>query len=70
MTIKSDAVLAALRAHAEDKTPGEWGDVYLDNAKPADMSHRSFRSHLAALSKRGFYKPIDGYAWGAVLNHE
>jgi len=30
------------------------------------MTEHSFRSHLAYLSKAGFYKPTDGYAWGKV----
>lgn len=59
-------VLAALRANAEGCTENGWRNVYLDNALPAGMSDKSFRSHLAALSKVGLYRPIDGYAFGDV----
>ena len=54
-------VLALLRENTESS-----GHVYLDNARPDGMSDKSFRSHLAALSKAGLYRPIDGYAWGEV----
>lgn len=66
---KTAEVLAALRAHIEDRgfiKPGSWGMIYLDNARPADMSDKSFRSHLGALSKAGLYKVVDGWAWGQV----
>lgn len=60
-------VLDALRAHIEHNERGEeWGTVYLDNAKPADMSVKSFRSFLASLSQAGLYRVVDGYAWGSV----
>ena len=66
LTPKAKEVLEALCQHAEGASTGEWRDVYLDNARPAGMSDKSFRSYLAALSKAGFYKPIDNYAWGSV----
>ena len=64
-------VLAALRANIEGRTTtdlldGEFYDVYLDNAHPEGMSDYSFRSCLAELAKRGFYRVVDGYAWGSV----
>lgn len=59
-------VLEALRANVEYSDDDVWGTVYLDNARPSGMSEKSFRSYLAALSKDGLYKVIDGYAWGAV----
>jgi hypothetical protein len=59
-------VLESLCQNAEGCSRGEWRDVYLDNARPAGMSDKSFRSYLATLSKAGFYKPIDGYAFGEV----
>lgn len=68
---KSMQVLAALRANIEgrsykDLQDGEFYDVYLDNALPAGMSQYSFRSCLSELAKRGFYKVVDGFAWGSV----
>jgi hypothetical protein len=62
---KKDVVLHALRSKAE-YAEGDWGTVYLDNARPSGMSDKSFRSYLAALSKEGLYKVVDGYAWGSV----
>ena len=46
--------------------PGKWGSVYLDNAVLPGQSVTQFRSHLSALSKRGEYIVLDGYAFGAV----
>lgn len=65
--MNADTIYQKLCANAEGKFAGEWCDVYLDNARPNSVSEKSFRSFLAVLSKRGVYKPIDGYAWGAVL---
>jgi len=67
MTSNMTAVLDALRAECENKELG-WADVYLDNAKALlpEMTTNSFRATLSALSARGFYRPIDSYAWGKV----
>lgn len=62
---KAARLLAALRRHVESED-GEWGMVYLDNAKPRDMTGHQFAWHLSALSHAGLYKPVDGYAWGTV----
>ncbi len=69
---KAMTVLAALRANIEgrthaDLTEGQFYDVYLDNAS-ADlgMGIYTFRSCLSVLAQKGFYKVVDGYAWGAV----
>jgi len=64
-TNHSAIVLESLRLHVENRD-GDWGDVYLDNARPSGMSETAFRAVLAALSRKGLYKPIDGYAWGRV----
>lgn len=58
-------ILTALRNAAEYRE-GEWLVVYLDNARPRDMSPASFRSHLTSLAKQGLYAPVDGFAWGKV----
>lgn len=68
---KSMQVLQALRENIEgrshnDLVDGEFYDVYLDNAVPPGMSIYTFRSCLSVLAQKGFYKVIDGYAWGAV----
>lgn len=66
LSTEAKAVLEALCQHAEGSSRGEWRDVYLDNARPAGMSDKTFRAYLAVLSKAGFYRVIDGYAWGEV----
>jgi hypothetical protein len=69
---KAMTVLAALRSNIEGRShatliEGEFYDVYLDNAS-ADlgMSQYTFRSCLSVLAQKGFYKVVDGYAWGSV----
>lgn len=61
-------VLAALRANSEDRyaLPGTWTLVYLDNARPKDMSDKVFRANLGQLAKQKLYRVVDGYAWGEV----
>jgi len=60
-------VLSSLRAAASKDTEQDgWCDVYLDNAKPANITDKQFRSCLALLAGRNQYKVIDGYAWGKV----
>jgi hypothetical protein len=62
----SQQVLKALRTNVESKR-GNWGLVYLDNVKAdLDIDVYSFRACLAALSKMGLYKVVDGWAWGDV----
>jgi hypothetical protein len=58
-------LLESLRANVERVSNG-WGEVYLDNAKPAEMSVHRFRANLAVLSKLGLYRVVDGYAFGDV----
>lgn len=61
-------VLEALCEAAEGPSDGEWRNVYLDNARAKldGMSVASFRRYLGVLSDAGFYRVIDGYAWGDV----
>ena len=44
-------VLLSLRANVESRD-GDFGDVFLDRAKPHGMSERTFRSCLSDLIKR------------------
>lgn len=66
-TYTVEQTLASLRSNVESdhNLPG-FGTVYLDNARLPGQSDKQFRAHLSALSKRGDYKIIDGYAFGAV----
>lgn len=60
-------VLEALRKASEYDAPTEgWRGVYLDNARPTDISPVTFRGCLSILAKKGLYKRIDSFAWGEV----
>lgn len=66
---KAKEVLEALCQRAEGFSfDGDWRTIYLDNARPLlpGMSDKSFRSYLAVLSKAGFYRPQDEFAFGSV----
>ena len=63
--METSTVLLSLRANVESRD-GDFGDVFLDRAKPHGMSERTFRSCLSDLIKRGLYEPVDGFAWGRV----
>lgn len=63
--INSTQVLASLRKNVEN-VDGNWGEVYLDNARPANMNDKEFRACLSALSRQGLYEVVDGYAFGKV----
>lgn len=66
---EAQTVLNALRNGSEGWSKSEaWGEVYLDNVRPAGMTDKTFRAYLAVLSKAGLYKVVDGYAWGKVKN--
>lgn len=68
MSPKTKLVLDNLRANHEGSTllDGTFAQVYLDNARPAGMSARSFAGHLAALEKLGFYKSQGDDCFGDV----
>lgn len=68
LTAKESIVLAALRDHVEgyEDTTEEWGSVYIDNAKPDDMTGRSFAGVLAALEGKGLYRSQGDDAFGYV----
>lgn len=72
MTLSNEAtqILNALRSYGESTTEhsnGEvWASVYLDNARPNNMTANQFAGYLSALQTAGFYKPVDGYAFGEV----
>lgn len=63
--METSTVLLSLRANVKSRD-GDFGDVFLDRAKPHGMSERTFRSCLSDLIKRGLYEPVDGFAWGRV----
>lgn len=70
LTEKTTEVLNLLRKNVEGEVRlgnGEtWGTVYLDNARPGDLTGHQFAGRLAALEKAGLYVPVDGEFWGAV----
>lgn len=63
---KTALVLVKLRAEVEDQHEPNWGVVYLDNARPAGMSARSFAGHLGALEKAGLYWSYEDDSFGRV----
>jgi hypothetical protein len=66
-TYTTTDTLNSLRREIEsDHSKEGFGTVYLDNARLPGQTDTQFRSHLAALAKRGDYLVIDGYAFGAV----
>ena len=69
LTAKETLLLAELRRNHEGEIDG-WGDVYLDNAKPAAWTAREFAGRLGSLEKKGFYRsqsdPEFKYAFGRV----
>jgi hypothetical protein len=73
---KAADVLASLRAHVEgisflsSENGAKFGIVYLDNAKPAGMSRRSFAGYLSTLQKAGLYKSQGDDCFGDVKLEE
>lgn len=71
--VTPEQLLAALRNNAEDghtidKDGNRWQSVYLDNAtRDLNLTGRKIGGLLAALSRAGLYRPIDGTAFGDVL---
>ena len=70
MNANTSLVLAALIDNVEGdfhtSVPGQWGSVYLDNAKPHGMTRHQFAGHLGYLETLGLYRSQgDGY-FGAV----
>jgi len=69
MTDATAHVLNMLQVNCEitrKDADGEWGSVYLDNAKPHGWSKHQFAGHLADLKKLGLYYPSDSSAFGWV----
>lgn len=60
LTPKMKLVLESLRRAHESEYRAGWGSVYLDNAKPKEMSRRSYAGVLSALEKAGLYMPNTG----------
>lgn len=63
-------LLITLRACAEreeEHADGtRWGLVYLDNARPDDMSARSFAGYLSALKNAELYHSLNDDCFGLV----
>ena len=38
-----------------------WETVYIDNARPKDLSPRAWAGYLSRLKDKGLYKKIDGH---------
>jgi hypothetical protein len=62
-------ILANLRKSVEStetRADGEWGSVYLDNARPDGVSNRSFAGYLSALENAGLYESQGDDFFGLV----
>jgi hypothetical protein len=70
MTNTAALILAALLAEKEatstDADGSVWGTVYLDNARPRDLSRHEFAGHLSALKGAGVYRQTSDPAFGEV----
>lgn len=70
LSAKAAQVLAALRSSTEGSSEEIKGvvfkSVYLDNARPAGMSARSFAGYLSALEEAGLYKSQGDDCFGMV----
>ena len=71
MTYTTNDTYESLKARSErghKTTPDgrEYAQVYLDNARLPEQTMSQFRAHLAALSKKGLYKPGDDQWFGWV----
>jgi len=69
MSPKTAEVLAALRRKQEGITirdGASWGIVYLDNAKPREMTPRQFAGHLSVLQRAGLYISGEDDCFGDV----
>ena len=67
---QAQQILNALRSNAERQTQypnGDvWASVYLDNARPDNISASQFAGYLSTLEKAGLYKTVDGSFFGEV----
>lgn len=57
---QAESLYNRLKSYAESEVRDGWFSVYLDNAKPDDMSGSQFAGYLSALQQAGLYKQIDG----------
>lgn len=70
LSVTAKLLLVTLRACAEqeqERPDGtRWGLVYLDNARPDDMSARAFAGYLSALDKAELYQSLNDDCFGLV----
>lgn len=63
-------LLVTLRACAEQEQErpdgSRWGLVYLDNARPDEMSARAFAGYLSSLKKAELYYSLNDDCFGYV----
>jgi len=69
LSAQATEILANLRKSVENtetRANGDWGNVYLDNARPDGVSNRSFAGYLSALEKAGLYESQGDDFFGIV----
>ena len=62
-------ILVSMRACVEREFTIDdikWGLVYLDNARPDEMSAHEFAGYLSALERAGYYQPEGDDCFGYV----
>ena len=62
-------LLVTMRACVENENTRDgvtWGTVYLDNARPDEMSAHEFAGYLSALERAGYYQPEGDDFFGYV----
>jgi hypothetical protein len=70
LSTTANLLLVNMRACAEQEQTrpdgSRWGLVYLDNARPDDMSARAFAGYLSALKNAELYYSLNDDCFGLV----
>ena len=67
LTALETTILTALRNEAEGLNENGWESVYLDNARPDDLSAHQFAAILGNLEKKGLYRSLGDDFFGLVF---
>jgi hypothetical protein len=67
LTALETTILTALRNEAEGMNNNGWVSVYLDNARPDDVSAHQFAAILGNLKQKGLYRSQGDDFFGLVF---
>lgn len=59
LSAQATEILNNLRSYAESEVEEGWFSVYLDNAKPGNITGQQYAGYLSALQQAGFYKQLN-----------